>query len=113
MRGAISSGVGSAPSVGSSAATTSNSSTNGVAYCVVQYDAPDVMRAGIGAEYMITTVPTLLSFDGGEAQVATKVTDPERMLDRQWLEEWIWTEARRRGGRGGGGSWGLWFGGWR
>lgn len=54
--------------------------------------------------YMITSVPTLLSFDAGEAQTATKLTDARKMADRQFLVEWICREARRQGGRGGGGG---------
>ncbi|KAL1837355.1 hypothetical protein VTJ49DRAFT_3966 [Mycothermus thermophilus] len=80
----------------------------GVAYCPVEYDAPDVMAAGLGQTYMITSVPTLLSFDAGEAQVLTKVVDGKKLADRRFLEEWIRTEARRRGDRGSG--WGSIFG---
>lgn len=76
----------------------------GVGYCEVEYDAPDVMGAGLGLSYMITSVPTLLSFDAGEAQVETKVADGNKLKDRNFLEEWIRTEARRHGGRGGGGG---------
>jgi len=57
--------------------------------------------------YMITSMPTLLSFDRGEAQTYTKVTDPKLMGDREWLKEWIRTEA----GRGGSGGAGLNAGG--
>jgi hypothetical protein len=59
--------------------------------------------------YMITSMPTLLSFDRGEAMVDTKVVDPKLMKNELWLREWIRTEASRRGGGGGGGP-GL-FGG--
>lgn len=76
----------------------------GVAYCEVEYDSPDVAAAALGPTYMITTVPTLLSFDAGEAQLATKVADGNKLRDRAFLEEWIRTEARRHGGRGGGGG---------
>lgn len=76
----------------------------GVTFCEVEYDAPDVMAAGLGLTYMINSVPTLLSFDAGEAQVATKVADGNKLKDRAFLEEWIRTEARRHGGRGGGGG---------
>ncbi|KAK4040713.1 hypothetical protein C8A01DRAFT_15458 [Parachaetomium inaequale] len=76
----------------------------GVAYCTVEYDAPDVMAAGLGLTYMINSVPTLLSFDAGEAQVQTKVSDGRKLADRRFLEEWIRNEARRQGNRGGGGS---------
>ncbi|KAL2150007.1 hypothetical protein VTH82DRAFT_7683 [Thermothelomyces myriococcoides] len=75
----------------------------GVAYCTVEYDAPDVMSAGLGLTYMINSVPTLLSFDAGEAQVQTKVSDGKKLADRKFLEEWIRNEARRHGNRGGGG----------
>ncbi|ROV94206.1 hypothetical protein VSDG_05766 [Cytospora chrysosperma] len=59
----------------------------GVGYCEVEYDAPDVMGAGLGLSYMITSVPTLLSFDAGEAQVETKVADGNKLKDRNFLEE--------------------------
>jgi thiol-disulfide isomerase/thioredoxin len=74
----------------------------GVAYCAVEFDAPDVMAAGLGLTFMINSVPTLLSFDAGEAQVQTKVTDGRQLADRRFLEEWIRNEARRHGNRGGG-----------
>lgn len=69
------------------------------------------MGAGLGLSYMITSVPTLLSFDAGEAQVETKVADGNKLKDRNFLEEWIRSEARRHGGRGGGGGGGSIFGG--
>ena len=81
----------------------------GVGYCTVEYDAPDVMEAGLGLTYMINSIPTLLSFDAQEAQVETKVTNGRQLSDRKFLEEWIRTEARRHGGRGGGGSGGSPF----
>ncbi len=75
----------------------------GVGYCTVEYDAPDVMNAGLGLTYMINSVPTLLSFDAQEAQIETKVSDGKQLSDRRFLEEWIRNEARRHGSRGGGG----------
>ncbi|KAK3904993.1 hypothetical protein C8A05DRAFT_31202 [Staphylotrichum tortipilum] len=75
----------------------------GVAYCTVEFDSPDVMAAGLGLTYMIRSVPTLLSFDAGEAQTETQVRDAALLADRRFLEEWIKNEARRRGNRGGGG----------
>lgn len=75
----------------------------GVGYCTVEYDAPDVMTANLGLTYMINSIPTLLSFDAGEAQVQTKITDARQLADRKFLEEWIRNEARRHGNRGGGG----------
>ncbi|KAI3327400.1 hypothetical protein HD806DRAFT_531972 [Xylariaceae sp. AK1471] len=100
----------------------------GVAFCTVEYDAPDIMAAstgvgsdvggGLGMTYMVTSIPTLLSFDDrGEARTDTKVTDGRKLADRQFLEEWIRNEARRNGegggGGGGGGILGGLFGSWR
>ena len=88
----------------------------GIGYCIVDYDAPDMMSGGLGMTYMITSIPTLLSFDAGEAQIQTKVTDATKLADRSFLEEWIRTEARRRGGRSGGGGSGILgglFGSWK
>jgi len=83
----------------------------GVSYAEIEYDSPDIMDSGLGMTYMITSMPTLLSFDRGEAQLMTKVTDPKLMKNKESLKEWIRTEASRRGEGGGGGSrWGL-FGG--
>lgn len=76
----------------------------GVTYAEIEYDAPDVMTEGLGLTYMINSVPTLLSFDAGEAQVETKVADGNLLRDRRFVEEWIRKEARRHGGRGGGGN---------
>ncbi|TGJ83302.1 hypothetical protein E0Z10_g5444 [Xylaria hypoxylon] len=89
----------------------------GVAFCTIEYDAPDIMSGadGLGMTYMITAIPTLLSFDAGEAMTQTKVTDGRKLADRAFLEEWIRNEARRHGGRGGGGTgvFGGLFGGLR
>jgi hypothetical protein len=76
----------------------------GVGFCMVEYDAPDIMSDNLGMTYMITSMPTLLSFDAQEAQTQTKVTDARKLSDRQFLEEWVRNEARRQGGRGGGGG---------
>ncbi|KAI1472269.1 uncharacterized protein F4812DRAFT_454084 [Daldinia caldariorum] len=89
----------------------------GVGYCEVQYDAPDVMSSSLGMDFMVTSIPTLLSFDAGEAQIRTKVADGRKLTDRSFLEEWIRNEARRHGGRGGGsggpGILGGLFGPWK
>jgi len=89
----------------------------GIAFCEVQYDAPDILADGLGLTYMITSVPTLLSFDAGEAQMETKVTDGRLLANREFLESWIRREAQRRGNRGGGGGGGFslggLFGSWR
>lgn len=61
------------------------------------------MSSGFGMTYMITTMPTLLSFDRGEAQTETKLVDPRKFRDTEFMKEWIRNEARR----GGGGSAGF------
>lgn len=76
----------------------------GVSLAEIEYDSMDIMDSGLGLTYMISSMPTLLSFDRGEPQLATKATDPKLLKDREWLKEWIRTEARRRGRGGGGGS---------
>jgi len=77
----------------------------GVSYAEVEYDAPDMMSSELGLQYMITKIPTLLSFDRSEAQSESKVVDGRKLVDRQFLKEWIENEARRKGNGGGGGSW--------
>ena len=81
----------------------------------IEFDSPDLTMVqgtdNLAATYMITSIPTLLSFDAGEAQVVTKVTDARKLGDRQFLVEWIENEAKRHGGRGGGGGGGSLFGG--
>ncbi|KAL5587398.1 hypothetical protein FOVSG1_012534 [Fusarium oxysporum f. sp. vasinfectum] len=78
----------------------------GVSLATVEFDSPDIMSGSpnLAMTYMITSIPTLLSFDGGEAQTATKLSDARKLADREFLKEWIRTEARRHGGRGGGGG---------
>ncbi|TVY80389.1 hypothetical protein LSUE1_G005911 [Lachnellula suecica] len=83
----------------------------GVAFCEVEYDCLDIMSSGLGMTYMITSMPTLLSFDRGEAQTQTRVVDARKMGDREWLKQWIRTEASRRGGGGGGVGGSALFGG--
>ncbi|KAG5979299.1 hypothetical protein E4U55_005318 [Claviceps digitariae] len=81
----------------------------GVAFAPVEFDSPDIVNSSSFSEslamtYMITAVPTLLSFDAGEPQSGTRVVDGRKLLDREFLTEWIREEAGRRGGRGGGGG---------
>ncbi|KAK2608701.1 hypothetical protein QQS21_002812, partial [Conoideocrella luteorostrata] len=69
----------------------------GLAFAPVEFDSPDIMSSSSYSEnlamtYMITSIPTLLSFDAGEAQTATKVTDARKLADRQFLVEWIQNE---------------------
>ena len=57
-------------------------------------------------------MPTLLAFDRQEAQLETRVTDVEKLKNREFLINWIETEAKRHGGGGAGGSlWKTLFGG--
>ena len=88
-------------------------SHGGVAFATVEFDSPDIMSGSpnLALDYMITSIPTLLSFDGGEAQTSTKVADARKLADRQFLIDLINTEASRHGGRGGGGGGGSVFGG--
>ncbi|KAJ4018255.1 hypothetical protein NW752_002161 [Fusarium irregulare] len=85
----------------------------GVSLATVEFDSPDIMSGNpnLAMTYMITSIPTLLSFDGGEAQTVTKLSDARKLADREFLKEWIRTEARRHGGRGGGGGGSSLFGG--
>jgi thiol-disulfide isomerase/thioredoxin len=66
----------------------------------IEFDSQDIMDSGLAMTYNIRSIPTLLSFERGEAQTYTKVTDPKLMRDREWLKEWIRTEAGRGGGAG-------------
>lgn len=78
----------------------------GVSLATVEFDSPDIMSGtpNLAMTYMITSIPTLLSFDGGEAQTMTKLADARKLSDKEFLKEWIRNEARRHGGRGGGGG---------
>lgn len=85
----------------------------GVGFAAVEFDSPDIMSGSenLAMRYMITSIPTLLSFDAGEAQTTTKVVDGRKLADGQFLADWIRNEARRHGGRGGGGGGRSLFGG--
>ncbi|KAI0391716.1 hypothetical protein F5Y17DRAFT_396813 [Xylariaceae sp. FL0594] len=103
----------------------------GVAFVTVEMDAPDIMSdtsniygtsgnvGGLGGTFMITSVPTLLSFnDAGDPVTRTKVVDVRKLSDREFLVDWIRREARESGtpGTGGGGIGGILgglFRGWR
>lgn len=77
----------------------------GVGFCTVEYDAPDIMKEGLGHEYVISSVPTLMAFDEVGPRMSTRIMDPEKMTDEKFLEAWIREEARRIGG----GTPGSWF----
>ena len=40
-------------------------------------------------------MPTLLTFDGGEPVMTSKVMGVEKMKDRAWLSRWLEEEAKR------------------
>ncbi|KAI1823740.1 hypothetical protein F4861DRAFT_509134 [Xylaria intraflava] len=85
----------------------------GVAFCAVDFDAPDIMALGLGLTYAVTSVPTLLSFGAGGV-LGRRVVDGRLLADRAFLEEWIREEARLGAGTGGGtGGFGGLFRGWR
>lgn len=85
----------------------------GINYVSVEFDAPDNMV--LGQRYMITSIPTLLSFDRRRSEVLGREVDVRKMADERWLEEWIRGEAARDGGGsgGGGGILGGLFGSWK
>lgn len=62
-----------------------------------------MMNSGLAGEYSITSIPTLLAFREGQAQVKDKVVGNTQLENRAILEGWV-REAARRGGekRGGG-----------
>ncbi|PTB45309.1 uncharacterized protein TrAFT101_000767 [Trichoderma asperellum] len=76
----------------------------GVLFAPVQFDTPEMMSTPIplASRYSITSTPTLLSFDGGEARASTKVMDARKLADRQFLIDWIRNEAKRHESGGGG-----------
>ncbi|KAI9837129.1 MAG: hypothetical protein M1837_003125 [Sclerophora amabilis] len=84
-----------------------------VSYVEVELDAPEI--GDLGMRYMITSIPTLLAFSRGEAQMETRVTAVTDLKDRGFIQRWIDREAKRKGmggaGGGGGGLFGGLFGG--
>lgn len=66
------------------------------------------MDSDFGMQYMITSMPTLLTFDRGEVMEQSRTMEVSKMKDKEWLKAWIEREARRRGeGTGGGGGGGI------
>ncbi|KAK7510865.1 hypothetical protein IWZ03DRAFT_70056 [Phyllosticta citriasiana] len=82
----------------------------GVGYAEVEVDA--VTIGDLPITYRINSMPTLLAFDRQEAQFETRVTAVDKMKNRDFLRQWIVSEAKRRGQGGGGGAGilGKWFG---
>ncbi|GME57280.1 Thioredoxin [Neofusicoccum parvum] len=81
----------------------------GVGYAEVEVDAATIGELPL--TYRITSMPTLLAFDRGEAQFETRVTDVAAMKDEQNIREWVEREASRRGEGGAGGGTGVFGGG--
>ncbi|KAI9754606.1 MAG: MCM DNA helicase complex subunit [Chaenotheca gracillima] len=75
-----------------------------VSFAEVEIDAPD--NGQLGMRYMINSIPTLLAFSRGEAQIETRVSAVRDLKDREFLKAWIEQEANRggEGGAGGGGG---------
>lgn len=63
----------------------------------------------LGAEFGVTSVPTLLAFGSRrrEARFASRVTDVKRMADPEWLQRWIDEEVAKDEGGGGGATGGI------
>jgi len=86
-------------------------STSSVNYCEVEYDSPDIAESDLGMRYMITKIPTLVTFDRGELITETKITDVNLLKDEDYLIKWIENEAKRKGQGTSGGPEGGLFGG--
>lgn len=51
----------------------------------------------IGIEYGVTSIPVLIGFGGRRAErITDRVTDVNRMKDKEWLQNWI-DEAMKKG----------------
>lgn len=67
-------------------------------------DAPEVMSSVLAGEYFITSIPTLLAFEKGQAQLENKVVENRELGNRAFLESWVRKEAGRERERSGGGG---------
>ena len=76
----------------------------GLGYAEVELDAPGGGTGELATRYLVTSVPTLLAFSRGEAQLESKTADGHLLRDREWVRAWLAHEARRGGKGGGGGS---------
>ncbi|KAF4124604.1 Thioredoxin [Geosmithia morbida] len=68
----------------------------------VDFDAPDTQE--LASRYMITALPTLLAFDARRGEPAARLSDPRKMAERGFLQEWIREQAAGGGNAGGGGG---------
>lgn len=82
-----------------------------MALCTIEYDSPDIMKEGFGHMYVISSVPTLMAFNGHGGRMSTRVIDPAQLTSEAFLTNWIREEARSMGGGGftGGGLGGRFF----
>ncbi|XPS99508.1 hypothetical protein M3J09_008682 [Ascochyta lentis] len=74
---------------------------------VVEVEIDSTLIGDLPVTYRISSLPTLLAFSRQEAQFETVLTRPGEMRDRAFLREWVLSEARRGGRKGGGGGAGL------
>lgn len=68
-----------------------------------------MMSSGLAGEYFITSIPTLLAFKKGQAQLENKVVANTDLGNRALLEGWVRKQAGGEGERIGGGGmfWGM------
>ncbi|KAJ4335266.1 hypothetical protein N0V95_008951 [Ascochyta clinopodiicola] len=73
----------------------------------VEVEMDSTLIGDLPITYRISSMPTLLAFSRQEAQFDTVLRRPEDMKNKDFLREWLLTEARRGGRKGGGGGGGL------
>lgn len=73
----------------------------------VEVEMDSTLIGDLPITYRITSMPTLLAFSRQEAQFDTQLVKPQDMKNKDFLREWLLTEARRGGRQGGGGGGGL------
>lgn len=73
----------------------------------VEVEMDSTLIGDLPITYRITSMPTLLAFSRQEAQFGTRLVRPEEMKNKDFLREWLLTEARRGGRKGGAGGGGL------
>ncbi|KAF2728295.1 hypothetical protein EJ04DRAFT_528748 [Polyplosphaeria fusca] len=74
----------------------------GLGYVEVEMDAATI--GDLPITFRITSMPTLLAFSRQEAQLETKITRPEQLKDKEFLRNWLISEAKRGGRAGGAGG---------
>lgn len=66
-----------------------------------------MMNSGLAGKYFVTSIPTLLAFSKGQAQIEDKVVGNMELGNRAFLEGWVREAAKRGEGKRG---WGLFEG---